>query len=148
MQEMQAGSLGQEDPLEKEIATHSSILAWEIPWTEEPVRLQSTGSQRVGHDSEHTHTYVPSLLDLPPRHPPPHTSRSSQSTKLSSLYHTAGSHYLHTVVCICQCYSPSLVHPPLPHPGATCWFSTSLHLYSCSANRFICTTFLDSTCMH
>ena len=43
-------SLGQEDPLEKEMATHSSILAWRTPWTEEPGRLQSTGSQRVGHD--------------------------------------------------------------------------------------------------
>ena len=43
-------SLGWEDPLEKEIATHSSILAWRIPWTEEPGGLQSTGSQRVGHD--------------------------------------------------------------------------------------------------
>ena len=43
-------SLGREDPLEKEIVTHSSILAWRIPWTEEPGRLQSTGSQRVGHD--------------------------------------------------------------------------------------------------
>ena len=43
-------SLGREDPLEKEMATHSSILAWKIPWTEEPGRLQSTGSQRVGHD--------------------------------------------------------------------------------------------------
>ena len=43
-------SLGQEDPLEKEMATLSSILAWKIPWTEEPGRLQSTGSQRVGHD--------------------------------------------------------------------------------------------------
>ena len=42
--------LGQEDPLEKEMATHSSILAWRIPWTEEPGGLQSTGSQRVGHD--------------------------------------------------------------------------------------------------
>ena len=42
--------LGSEDPLEKEMATHSSILAWRIPWTEEPGRLQSTGSQRVGHD--------------------------------------------------------------------------------------------------
>ena len=41
---------GQEDPLEKEMATHSSILAWRIPWTEEPGRLQSMGSQRVGHD--------------------------------------------------------------------------------------------------
>ena len=42
--------LGQEDPLEKEMATHSSILSWEIPWTEEPDGLQSIGSQRVGHD--------------------------------------------------------------------------------------------------
>ena len=43
-------TLGQENPLEKEMATHSSILAWRIPWTEEPGGLQSTGSQRVGHD--------------------------------------------------------------------------------------------------
>ena len=49
-QEMQVRSLGQEDPLEEETATHSSILAWEIPWTEEPGRFQSIGSQRVGHD--------------------------------------------------------------------------------------------------
>ena len=43
-------SLGWEDPLEKEMATHSSILAWRLPWTEEPGGLQSTGLQRVGHD--------------------------------------------------------------------------------------------------
>ena len=43
-------SLGREDPLEKAMAPHSSILAWKIPWTEEPGRLQSMGSQRVGHD--------------------------------------------------------------------------------------------------
>ena len=43
-------SLGQEDPLEKGMATHSSTLAWRIPWGEEPGRLQSTGWQRVGHD--------------------------------------------------------------------------------------------------
>ena len=43
-------SLGQEDPLEKGMATHSSTLAWRIPWTEEPGRLQSMGSQRVRHD--------------------------------------------------------------------------------------------------
>ena len=47
---MQVPSLGQEDPLEEGIATHSTILAWRIPWTEEPGGLQSTGSQRVGHD--------------------------------------------------------------------------------------------------
>ena len=47
---IQVPSLGQEDPLEKEMATHSSTLAWKIPWVEEPGRLQSMGSQRVGHD--------------------------------------------------------------------------------------------------
>ena len=50
MQETQVQSLGWEDLLEKEMATHSSILGWKIPWTEEPGRLQSMGSQRVGHD--------------------------------------------------------------------------------------------------
>ena len=50
MQETWVRSLGWEDPLEKEMATHSSILAWRIPWTGEPGRLQPTGSQRVGHD--------------------------------------------------------------------------------------------------
>ena len=50
MQETWVQSLGQEDPLEEEIATHSSVFAWRIPWTEEPGRLQSMGSQRVGHD--------------------------------------------------------------------------------------------------
>ena len=50
MRETRVRSLGQEEPLEKEMATHSSILAWRIPWTEEPGRLQSTGSQRIGHD--------------------------------------------------------------------------------------------------
>jgi len=47
MQETQAGFLGQEDPLEEKRATHSSILTWEISWTEEPGKLQSMGSQRV-----------------------------------------------------------------------------------------------------
>ena len=47
---MRIRSLGGEDPLEEGMATHSSILAWRIPWTEEPGGLQSTGSQRVGHD--------------------------------------------------------------------------------------------------
>ena len=50
VQETRVRSLGQEDALEKEMATHSSILAWRIPWTEESGRLQSTGSQRLGHD--------------------------------------------------------------------------------------------------
>ena len=48
--EMQVRFLDQEDPLEEEMATHSGILVWKIPWTEEPGGLQSTGSQRVGHN--------------------------------------------------------------------------------------------------
>ena len=50
MQETRVRSLGWEDPLEKEIAAHSSILAWKIPWAAEPGRLQSMGSQRVGYN--------------------------------------------------------------------------------------------------
>jgi len=50
MQETQVRSPSQEDPLEKRMATHSHILAWRIPWTEEPGRLQSMGSPRVGHE--------------------------------------------------------------------------------------------------
>ena len=50
MLETQVRSLSREDPLEKEMATHSSTLAWKIPWIEEPDRLQSMGLQRVGHD--------------------------------------------------------------------------------------------------
>ena len=50
VRETQVLSLGGEDPLEKKMATHSITLAWKIPWTEEPCRLQSMGSQRVGHN--------------------------------------------------------------------------------------------------
>ena len=50
MWETHVQSLGQEDPLEKEVATHSSTLAWKIPWTEKPGRLQSMGSKRAVHD--------------------------------------------------------------------------------------------------
>ena len=50
MQETRVRALGWEDPLEKEMAIHSSTIAWKTPWTEEPGRLQSMGSQRVGHD--------------------------------------------------------------------------------------------------
>ena len=62
MQKTRVQSLGQEDPWEKKMATHSSILAWEIPWTEEPDGLQSTGHKRVGHDlatkQQHVHLGV------------------------------------------------------------------------------------------
>jgi len=59
MRETRVGSLGWQDPLEKEMATHSSILAWKIPWTEEPGGRQSMGSRRVGHDLA-TNTHTPS----------------------------------------------------------------------------------------
>ena len=66
--ETQIRSLGREDPLEKEMATHSSTVAWNISWTEEPGRLQCTGSQRVRHDRahmhSHTHTYTHVFLIL------------------------------------------------------------------------------------
>ena len=63
MWEIRVRSLGQEDPLEKELATHSSILAWKIPWTEEPGRLQSMWLQRVRHDwATNTHTWYSSIL--------------------------------------------------------------------------------------
>ena len=58
MPETWVWSLGQEDPLEKEMATHSSILAWRIPWTEEPGRLQSMGSQRVRQETEQLHLHL------------------------------------------------------------------------------------------
>ena len=61
-QEMRVRSLGQEDPLEEEMAPHSSILAWKIPWAEESGGLQSMGSQRVRHDS---HTLTHSSLSRP-----------------------------------------------------------------------------------
>ena len=61
MQETSVRSLGREDPLEKGMASHSSILAWRIPWMEEPVRLQSLGLQRVGHNwvtNTHEQVYI------------------------------------------------------------------------------------------
>ena len=67
MQETWGASLGREDPLEKGMDTHSSILAWRIPWTEEPGRLQSMGLLRVGHATEwhtHTHTYRSLIGDM------------------------------------------------------------------------------------
>ena len=59
-----SSSLGQEDPLEKGMATHSSILAWRIPCTEEPGRLQSVVLQRVGHDLATEHAYVIEMFHL------------------------------------------------------------------------------------
>ena len=72
MREMQVASLGREDPLEEETATHSSILAWKIPWTEEPGGLQSMGWQRVRHNwvNEHTQQTLSSLVAVNNPHSP------------------------------------------------------------------------------
>ena len=69
VQETWVRSLGQEDLLEKEMATHSSTLAWKIPWTEKPGRLQSMGSRRVGRPSDFTSTItVKSFAPSPSLH--------------------------------------------------------------------------------
>ena len=64
MREIWVQSLGLEDPLEKGTATHSSILAWRIPWTEEPGGLQSVGSQKIGYDWVTNTTSIPAMLLL------------------------------------------------------------------------------------
>ena len=65
MQETWVQSLGQEDPLEKGDANHSCILAWRIPWTEEPGGLQSMGLQRVTHTHTHTHNIISQNVESP-----------------------------------------------------------------------------------
>ena len=89
-QETRVWSLGGKDPLEEEMATHASILTWEVPWTEEPGGLQSMGSQRVGHNWEteracaHTHTHT-------------HTHTRS----CASLY-SPSSKWFHDALCVAQ----------------------------------------------
>ena len=61
---MQVQFLGQEDPLEKEMATHTSTLAWEIPWTGEPGGLQPMGSQRIGHELMTKQQVLPAAISL------------------------------------------------------------------------------------
>ena len=65
--ETQVQSLGREDAMEEEMATYSSILAWKIPWTEEPGRLQSMGLQRVGHDRATSLSLFTFMHSLPPK---------------------------------------------------------------------------------
>ena len=67
MQKTQVQSLGQEDPLEEEMATHSNILAWRIPWTEEPGGLQSMGSQSIRHElvTKDTRITLPHMHSIP-----------------------------------------------------------------------------------
>ena len=90
MQETQVQSLNREDPLEKEMAAHSSILAWEIPWAEEPGGLQSMGSKKESHT--HTHTHTRWLSDY---------TTTNDCIKLLQPPQTKISHVcLHSVVCL------------------------------------------------
>ena len=102
MQETWVRSLGQEDPLEKEMAMHSSILAWRIPWTEGPGGLQSTGSQRVGlsnftHSLTHLHRgrlsffsasarTIPYTNRAPRIHPPTHAGHLEGAAQSTSVF--------------------------------------------------------------
>ena len=63
VQETWVWSLGREDTLQKEMAIHSNIITWEIPWTEETGRLQSMGSQRIGHDLETKQQFIPEWIN-------------------------------------------------------------------------------------
>ena len=82
-------SLSQEGPLEEEMATHSGILAWKTPWTEEQGGLQSTGLQRVGHDWAHPRACVPislpSWASLPPHPIPPSQATTEHRAELPVL---------------------------------------------------------------
>ena len=97
MQETWVRSLGWEDPLEKGVAPHSSILAWRIPWTEEPGGLQSMGSQRVGHDEHFLASGIGGQRSGPP---------FCTCTSLSLTGPTVSV----TPVCV----SPLLTHSPIP----------------------------------
>ena len=93
MQETEVQSLGREDPLEKEMATGSSIIAWEIPWTEKPGGLQSPGSQRVGHDLVINSKWLGSVRKSQPSSPvlralSTHHALRRGAKDLSTLKHT------------------------------------------------------------
>ena len=96
MLETQVWSLEQENPVEKEMATHSSILAWEIPWTEEPGGLQFMGSQRAGHDwaTEHSHTHPQKLLMFPSGKAPPSPKNNHYPDFKQHRILTLGLHFL------------------------------------------------------
>ena len=109
MQETWVRSLGREDLLEKEMAIHSSTIAWKIPWIEEPGRLQSTGSQRVGHDWATSLTY---LLTNRWSCVWCHQYRTSWVPRatpavLTGLYSPRGHSWVHggTLLCLCHSYS-------------------------------------------
>ena len=125
-------SLHQEDPMEEGMATHSSILAWRIPWTEEPGRLSSMGSRRVGHNWSslaHSHTYIPLETSFCPTPHPTYLGRPRAlactpcaGQQLRASYFTHGSHK-----SMLLSSSFDLLSPPPPCPYVC---SLHLHLYS------------------
>ena len=96
MRETRVRSLGQEDPLEKEMATHSSILAWKIPWTEETDGLQSMGSQRVQHDWATSLSFFSFLPFLRQGAMDPIPSRGTTIPQLCPTSHVAQHTHMHT----------------------------------------------------
>ena len=91
VQQIQVHSLGQEDPLDKGMATHSSILAWKIPWTEEPCRVQSMGSQRVGHDLNNSNVlvYMHKFLENHFKYSTEYVKQISNLTEFPNLNHSS-----------------------------------------------------------
>ena len=123
MQETWVRSLGREDPLEKEMAPHSSTLAWKIPWTEEPGRLQSMGSRRVGHDCSHGWAEAHLLLPrgvcgwaLFPPGSPGFLGGWRQSEGRGGTCHTAHASrvWMYMAVLILRCQPTLISHP---HPS-------------------------------
>ena len=130
-------SLGWEDPLEKRMATHSSILAWRIPWMEEPGGLQSTGSQRVGHDWE-TNTFTPwlsqgllgiimdqVLTSLKGQVQPGCLEEGERMLRTGSLRPLAPSAPSHSAISLSS-YLPDPPPPTFAHPPATATLASVL----------------------
>ena len=116
MRQTQIRSLGQKDPLEKEMATHSSTLAWKMPWTEEPGRLQSMGSQRIGHD-------WPTSLSFSDYSPPGSTVHGISQARILEWVAIPFSnsiqsiHYKSTILwCVCVCVLVAHLCPTLRNP--------------------------------
>ena len=139
MRETWVGSLDWEDPLEKEMATHSSILVWRIPWREEPGGLQSTRSQRAGHDSM-TFTFQSYVIALETTHCclgtkscPTLRPHELQHTRLPCPSHNLLDFVQAHVHCISDVIRPShSLQPPSPltlclsqHQGLFQWVSSS-----------------------
>ena len=88
-QEMQVWPLGWGDPLEEEMATHSRILTWKIPWTEEPGGLQFMGLQRVGHDWAHMHWYTTIFFSFYYAYPRNNLANAIKGTRLGDVWEHA-----------------------------------------------------------